>query len=176
MQIADCLTWGATLKKKYILFFFPVGMILLLDQMTKMYVMLNMSLGDSITVIDGFFNITYIRNPGAAFGFLADSSPSFRSIFFIGIAIMAIIMILYLIKKISDEKLLLGFCLSLILSGAVGNLIDRMRFGEVVDFLDFYLFSYHWPAFNVADSAITVGAIILVLEMVKKKTKGNETA
>lgn len=175
MQAADCLKWSATLKKKYILFLFPVGVILLLDQITKSFVMLNMTLGDSITVIDGFFNITYIRNPGAAFGFLADSSPAFRSIFFIGIAIMAIIMILYLVKKISDEKLLLSFCLSLILSGAVGNLIDRVRFGEVIDFLDFYLFSYHWPAFNIADSAITVGAIILVLEMVKKKTKSDET-
>lgn len=171
MQGADCLKWSTNLKKKYTLFVIPVGIILLLDQVTKIYVMSHMSLHDSITVIDGFFNITYIRNPGAAFGFLADSSPAFRSIFFVGVAIIAIIMILYLIKKISDEKLLLTFCLSLILGGAVGNLIDRVRFGEVIDFLDFYLFSYHWPAFNVADSAITVGAIILVLEMVKKKTK-----
>lgn len=162
------------MKKKYILFFFPVVIILLLDQVTKSLVMLNMTLGESVTVIDGFFNITYIRNPGAAFGFLADSSPAFRSIFFVGVAVMAVIMILYLIKKISDEKQLLTVCLSLILGGAVGNLIDRVRFGEVVDFLDFYLFSYHWPAFNVADSAITVGAIILVLEMVKKKTKSDE--
>ena len=171
MQGADCLKWSANLKKKYVLFVIPVGIILLLDQVTKIYVMSHMSLHDSITVIDGFFNITYIRNPGAAFGFLADSSPVFRSIFFVGVAVMAIIMILYLIKKISDEKLLLTFCLSLILGGAVGNLIDRVRFGEVIDFLDFYLFSYHWPAFNVADSAITVGAIILVMEMIKKKTK-----
>jgi signal peptidase II len=163
------------LKNKYVLFVIPAGIILLLDQITKIYVMSHMSLRDSITVIDGFFNITYIRNPGAAFGFLADSSPAFRSIFFVGVAVMAIIMILYLIKKISDEKLLLTFCLSLILGGAVGNLVDRVRFGEVVDFLDFYLFSYHWPAFNVADSAIAVGAIILVLEMVKKKTKSDET-
>ncbi|MBN2514799.1 MAG: lipoprotein signal peptidase [Deltaproteobacteria bacterium] len=175
MQGADCLKWSATVKKKYTLFFIPVGIILLLDQVTKIYVMSHMSLRDSIIVIDGFFNITYIRNPGAAFGFLADSSPAFRSIFFVAIAVMAIIMILYLIKKISDERLLLTLCLSLILGGAVGNLIDRVRFGEVIDFLDFYLFSYHWPAFNVADSAITVGAIILVLEMVKKKTKTDET-
>jgi signal peptidase II len=174
MKAADCLKRSATLKKKYILFFFPVVIILLLDQVTKSLVMLNMTLGESVTVIDGFFNITYIRNPGAAFGFLADSSPTFRSIFFLGVAVMAIIMILYLIKKISDEKRLLTVCLSLILGGAVGNLIDRVRFGEVTDFLDFYLFSYHWPAFNVADSAITVGAIILVLEMVKKKTKSDE--
>ena len=128
-----------------------------------------MFLHDSFPVIDGFFNITYIRNPGAAFGFLADSSHVFRFIFFVAIAIIAILLILFLIKKAKDEELVFTFSLSLILGGAVGNLIDRVRFGEVIDFLDFYIASYHWPAFNMADTAISCGAIVLLFEMFKRK-------
>jgi len=159
------------LKKKNIIFYVTLGIVLLLDQITKMYVSSIMSLHDSLSVIDGFFNITYVRNPGAAFGFLADSSPAFRSVFFVAIASIAILLIFFLIMKAKDEELLFTLSLSLILGGAVGNLIDRVRFGEVIDFLDFYLASYHWPAFNVADTAISCGAVLLVFGMIKKKGK-----
>ena len=157
------------MKKKYIIFSVTLGIVLILDQVTKIYVSSVMFLHDSFPVIDGFFNITYIRNPGAAFGFLADSSHVFRFIFFVAIAIIAILLILFLIKKAKDEELVFTFSLSLILGGAVGNLIDRVRFGEVIDFLDFYIASYHWPAFNMADTAISCGAIVLLFEMFKRK-------
>jgi signal peptidase II len=159
------------LKKKNIIGAITLGTVLLLDQITKMYVSSIMFLHDSFSVIDGFFNITYVRNPGAAFGFLADSSPAFRSVFFVAMAIIAILLILFLIMKAEDEELLFTFSLSLILGGAVGNLIDRVRFGEVIDFLDFYLASYHWPAFNVADTSISCGAVLLVFGMIKRKEK-----
>lgn len=153
------------MKKKYTLFFLILVPVLAVDQWTKSYIDSVMSLHDSFPVIQGFFNITYIRNPGAAFGFLAGASPAFRSIFFLSVTAVAIVLILYFIMKTSREGMLLTASLSLILSGALGNLIDRVRFGEVIDFLDVYLGSHHWPAFNVADSAISIGAVLLILEM-----------
>jgi len=163
------------MKKKYTLFFLILVPVLALDQWTKSYIDSVMSLHDSIPIIQGFFNITYIRNPGAAFGFLAGASPAFRSIFFLAVTAVAICLILYFIMKSSREGILLTTSLSLILSGAVGNLIDRVRFGEVIDFLDVYLGSYHWPAFNVADAAITIGAVLLILEMFHGRGSGRES-
>ena len=160
----------ACLKNRYIIFLTIVVPVIVLDQWTKCYVDSIMSIHDSFPVIKGFFNITYVRNPGAAFGFLAGASSTLRSTFFISVTAIAILLILYFIAKNRKAGLLLISSLSLILSGAVGNLIDRLRFGAVIDFLDVYLGSYHWPAFNIADSAITIGAILLVLEMLKKRT------
>jgi signal peptidase II len=127
-----------------------------------------MRLHESIPVIQGLFSITHVRNPGAAFGFLADASPLFRAIFFVAVTVLAIFLVLHYIWKSRDEEPRLTFALSLILSGAVGNLIDRVRLGEVIDFLDVYIGSYHWPAFNVADSAISVGAVILFVELTRR--------
>jgi signal peptidase II len=156
------------LNKKYILFGVTTGLILILDQITKFYVDASMRLHESIPVIQGFFSITYVRNPGAAFGFLADASPLFRSIFFVAVTVLAIILVVHYIWKSRAEEPFLTFALSLVLSGAVGNLIDRVRLGEVIDFLDVYIGSYHWPAFNVADSAISVGAVILFIELTRR--------
>ncbi len=144
-----------------------------LDQISKMYVSSVMSLHASHPVIDGFFNITYIRNPGAAFGFLANAAPMFRSLFLIMVSAAAIVMILFFLAKNKTAAMLLTFALSLILGGAVGNLLDRIRFGSVVDFLDLYIASYHWPAFNVADSAILVGAVLLIVEMFRSEKSGS---
>ncbi len=160
---------AAHLKKRYIIFSIILVPVIVLDQWTKFYINSLMSLHDSFPVIKGLFNITYVRNPGAAFGFLANASPAFRSIFFISVTVIAIVLILYFVMKSSKEGMLLTCSLSLILSGAVGNLIDRVRFGEVIDFLDVYVGSYHWPAFNIADSAISIGAVLLILEMFKKR-------
>jgi signal peptidase II len=154
--------------KKHFLFGVTAGLILLLDQITKYYVDSSMRLHASIPVIDGFFSITYVRNPGAAFGFLAGASPLFRSIFFVAVTVLAIILALHYVWKSGDKEPCLMFALSLIISGAVGNLIDRIRLGEVIDFLDVYIGSSHWPAFNVADSAISVGAVILFIEIVRQ--------
>lgn len=160
------------MNKKHGLFLLTLLLVVGLDQISKMYVSSVMSLHASHPVIDGFFNITYIRNPGAAFGFLANAAPMFRSLFLIIVSAAAIVMIMYFLAKNKSAAMLLTFSLSLILSGAVGNLLDRIRFGSVVDFLDFYIASYHWPAFNVADSAISVGAVLLIVEMLKREKPG----
>jgi len=157
------------LKKKYLLFFTTTATVILLDQITKAYVISTMSIHKSFAVIEGFFNITYIRNPGAAFGFLAGASPIFRQVFFLSAAIAVILLILHGIRKSGEKEFLLVFSLSLLSAGAAGNLIDRVRFGEVVDFLDVYLGHYHWPAFNIADAAISTGVAIVILIMLKRK-------
>lgn len=138
--------------------------ILPLDQWTKYLIDSSMRLHESIPVIDGLFSITYVRNKGAAFGIFADSS--WRIPFFIGVTLVAIIVVSAILAKLprKDHRCQL-WGLSLILSGAIGNLIDRVRFGEVVDFLDFYWRSHHYPAFNVADSAICVGVALLIIDM-----------
>jgi len=155
------------LNKKFLLLGVTTGLIVILDQITKYYVDASMRLHESIPVIDGLFSITHVRNPGAAFGFLADASPVFRAIFFVAVTVLAIFLVLHYIWKSRAEEPRLTFALSLILSGAVGNLIDRVRLGEVIDFLDVYIGAYHWPAFNVADSAISVGAVILLIEIIR---------
>ena len=157
------------MKTKYIIFFVTLTAVVLLDQFLKAYIGATMNIHESIPVIEGFFNITHVRNPGAAFGFLSNAAPEFRSLFLITVSMIAIVLILYFISKNTAKEMLLTFSLSLILGGALGNLIDRIRFGEVTDFLDFYISSYHWPAFNVADSAISLGAIVLVIEIFKRR-------
>jgi len=154
-------------KRNYLLFVITVLVIVVLDQVTKIYIDTHMTLHESIPVVQGFFNITYVRNPGAAFGFLADASPTVRALFLIGVSIFASGLIVYYIAKMKTEDILLTYGMSLILGGAVGNLIDRIRLGEVIDFLDVYISTYHWPAFNVADSAVTVGAVILFYKLIR---------
>jgi signal peptidase II len=164
------------LRKRNILFLAATFLVILLDQATKAWIISTMRLYDSFAVIGGFFNLTHVRNPGAAFGFLAGASPLFRYIFFMVVTVAAILLILHYLRVSRIEAPSLVSALALILAGAVGNLIDRVRFGEVVDFLDVYIVSYHWPAFNVADSAITVGAAILIVVLFRKRkerTEGN---
>jgi len=158
------------LDRKKGVFFITLLLVVGFDQISKIYISSTMSLHASHPVIDGFFNITYVRNPGAAFGFLTSATPLFRSVFLIAVSAAAIVMILYFLTKNRSAGMLLTFALSLIVGGAAGNLLDRLRFGNVVDFLDFYIASYHWPAFNVADSAISVGAVLLIVEMFRKKS------
>lgn len=151
-------------------------LLILADQATKAWVTSGMELHDSIPVIPGFFSITYVRNPGAAFGFLADASPLFRRAFFIAVTLLAIGLILYSLTRARFVHASWRIPLALILSGAIGNLADRIRFGEVVDFLDVYVGSLHWPAFNVADSAITVGAVLLVILSFRGEKRGEQQA
>ncbi len=137
--------------------------ILILDQATKLYIDANFRLHESVPVIRGLFNLTYVRNKGAAFGIFADSS--IRIPFFITVSIVAMLGILWYINRIRQDQKLAAFALSLVFSGALGNLVDRIRLGEVIDFLDVFWKRYHWPAFNVADSAITIGVALLFIEM-----------
>lgn len=158
-----------TLRKKNILFLAIVVLVVLLDQLSKIWIVSSLGLHEGFPLIDGFFNIVHVRNPGAAFGFLAGAPPLFRSVFFIAVTVAAILLILRYLRTSRIEEPSLVWALALILSGAVGNLIDRIRFGEVVDFLDVYVGTYHWPAFNVADSAISVGAVILMMVLLSRR-------
>lgn len=145
------------------------GLVIILDQITKILILKNLPLYHSITIVPGFFNITHIHNPGGAFGFLAHQDSSLRSFLFIFFSLFAIGLIFYFYKNTNRTHPFLGSGFALILGGAMGNLIDRIRFGKVVDFLDVYLNNYHWPAFNVADSAITVGVAIFIFHVLFKK-------
>ena len=135
--------------------------ILLIDQFTKVLIVGFYQLGDSTTVTS-FFNVVRVHNSGAAFSFLAGSS-GWQRWFFTVIGLAAAALILWLLKSHSGQKLF-SFALACILGGAIGNVIDRLLYGYVVDFLDFHWHDWHFPAFNVADSAITIGAACLILD------------
>ncbi len=168
---ADILTqvFGASARIKTIRLLMVVGAIILLDQFSKMIILQQVPLFHMIPVIPGFFNITHIHNPGGAFGFMAGQGPEVRTFLFQAMSILAAVFIAVFYYRTPSEYRWLSFGLLLILGGAIGNMIDRFRFGEVVDFLDFYIKGYHWPAFNVADSGITVGMVILVLHLLFNK-------
>jgi signal peptidase II len=157
------------LQKKNVLLLAITVPVIILDQLTKAWILAMLRLHEGFPVIDGFFNIVHVRNPGAAFGFLAGAAPAFRSVFFLSVTLAAIILILHFSRSIRNDEPSLVVSLALILAGAGGNLIDRVRFGEVVDFLDVYAGAYHWPAFNVADAAITTGASLLVLILLARR-------
>lgn len=144
-------------------------LVLIVDQLTKLYIDGSMKLYQSIPVINGLFSITYLRNRGAAFSFLADAS--WRLPFFMLATVIAVAAILAAFHKLRDDQRFAAASLTLILSGAVGNLIDRVRMGEVIDFLDVYWRNHHWPAFNVADSAICVGVAMLAFDMFREEKR-----
>lgn len=143
--------------------------IVVVDQVTKVSVMESMRLHESIPVIANLFSITYIRNPGAAFGFLSSSSSSFRFVFFGLTSVFAVGLLGMIMVRMPKDDWMGRLSVAGILGGAIGNLLDRLRYGEVIDFLDFYINGYHWPAFNVADSAITVGVLFLILHFATEK-------
>ncbi len=139
-----------------------LGFILIADQLTKYIVDRTMPLHYSIPIIDGFFSLTYIRNTGAAFGIFSGSHEAFRLPFLITVSLVAIGFIFMMLKRLRQTETGLITALAFILVGAIGNLIDRIIHGEVVDFLDVYWSDYHWPAFNLADSFITLGVGITI--------------
>lgn len=141
------------------------GGTIILDQITKLLIQNAFRLHESVVVIQDFFSLTYIRNPGAAFGLFADQSAGFRSIFFLVVSMVALSILLYFLAQTPKEDKSSLIAISLLFGGAIGNLIDRVRMGEVVDFLDFYIGRFHWPAFNVADSAITIGISLLMFNL-----------
>ena len=143
--------------------------ILISDQLTKFIVDQSMPLHHSIPVIDDLFSLTYIRNTGAAFGIFAGSAAAFRLPFLIVFSLVAIGFVIVMLRRLPARETGLITALAFILGGAIGNLIDRVAYGEVIDFLDFYWAGYHWPAFNVADSFITVGVAITVYYLIKAK-------
>jgi signal peptidase II len=148
--------WGRTLV--------PALIVVVLDQLTKAMVVADMGLHQSISVIDGFFALTYVRNTGAAFGIFAGHAAAFRVPLLLAVAVLALGVLLWFVRTIPAERWAVIAACGGVLGGAIGNMIDRAAYGEVIDFLDVYVGSYHWPAFNVADSAITVGVIVLCLD------------
>jgi len=143
--------------------------VFVLDLLTKILVLQWMPVHATREIIPGLFNLVHVRNTGAAFSLLAGAGTVWRRVGFSAVSVLALGVILFLYTKASKEDTWTKWGLALIFGGALGNLSDRLRFGEVVDFLDFYLGSHHWPAFNIADSAITIGACILVLALFKQK-------
>ncbi|MFH2058057.1 MAG: signal peptidase II [Pseudomonadota bacterium] len=145
------------------------SIIIVADQITKYLIKANFGLHDNFVVIKNFFNITYVMNPGGAFGFFASGSPGVRKFIFLFLSSIVAIFVLWFYHRCARDFIFLSYGLALIFAGALGNLIDRFQYGMVVDFLDFYIGSAHWPAFNVADSAITVGMGILIYNILFNK-------
>lgn len=163
------------MKIKLIYLLTITGVLVAFDQLTKIYVQSKFYLGESISVIEGFFNLTYVQNPGAAFGFLARSPEYFRENFFLIIPPLAMGIIVYFLKTVKSNDRIQILALSLVFGGALGNYIDRLRVRYVIDFLDFHLnHKYSYPAFNIADSAIVCG-IILLFFISFRKENGKES-
>jgi len=142
---------------------FLLLLVIALDQLTKIWVVKSFHLHESLEIIPNFFSLTYLTNKGAAFGFLAGVTAAWRHYFFLILASVALVLICIAWFRMRKDHRFYGPALALIAGGAIGNVIDRVRFGAVVDFLDFYVAGHHWPAFNVADSAITVGVALFLL-------------
>lgn len=137
--------------------------IVAVDQVTKFWVTGRMDLFESRAVLPGFFSITYVRNPGAAFGLFAEMGDLTRMAILVGVSVVAVGLLTAFFLRSPHADRVSRVAAVLVMGGAVGNLIDRIRFGEVIDFLDVYLGAYHWPAFNVADSCITIGIGLFVV-------------
>lgn len=146
---------------------------LVADQVTKQLIVSNMDLYQSIDILP-FFNLTYVHNLGAAFSFLADQG-GWQRWFFTAIAAIASIVFIVWLAKTPKQQTLLSVAFALMLSGAMGNLIDRVLFGYVIDFLDFYGFGYHFPAFNIADSMIFIGAALMIFDSFKNGESSKNT-
>jgi signal peptidase II len=153
------------LKKNNLLFVLPALIVIILDQASKFVISRSISYYESIPVIEGFFNLVHVRNRGMAFGLLNRPHGGTYFYFLIAATILAIILMLFWFTKLKHEDKKLLFGLSLILGGAAGNLIDRIRIKEVVDFADIYIGSHHWPAFNIADSAISMGTVWIAINI-----------
>lgn len=150
------------------------NILIFLDQLTKYYVSIHIPKYYSIIVIEKFFNLTHIRNSGVAFGLFAGHAE-YKALVFICISSIAIIAILSFFRHTPDDKRMVQFGLILIFSGAIGNMIDRILYKEVIDFFDFFYKDYHWPAFNVADSCITIGVGLMIVDLFKKHPRSGYT-
>lgn len=158
----------------------PVGIaaaVVIIDQLTKLWIMAEFALHEQQTIIPGFFDLVYFTNTGAAFGFLSGSKTWLRQAFFVTVSTVALVVIVIAYRHLKKQGKIFIYALGLIGGGAIGNLIDRLRFGSVVDFLYFYVKSYYWPAFNIADSAISVGVGLFLLgtflQHLEQKKAGN---
>ena len=156
--------------KSHLKLFLPLTAgILLLDQVSKAAVSGTLKMYEIRPIIPGLLNLTLVHNTGAAFGLLAGQPSPLRTLFFLGVSFLAMGVVVWMIFRLDQEQKVELVALSLIFGGALGNVIDRARLGEVIDFIDVYYRTYHWPAFNVADSAVTTGVLLLLYCLVLVK-------
>jgi len=150
-------------------------LVVIADQLTKFWVLANFRLYESKPVIPGLFDLTFVTNTGAAFGMLAGDKNVWRQLFFVTVSVIALGILTMAFRHYRHVGKLYVVAIGMVGGGALGNLIDRFRYGHVVDFLDFYIKDYHWPAFNAADSAITVGvALFLMAGYLEHKSNEND--
>ncbi len=154
--------------------FLIAALVVVFDRLAKWVVDKNIALHESVAVVPGFFHLTHVENRGAAFGLFAESPSEWKIAVLVLFSLVALVVVSALLWKNSHAMTTTGVGLALILGGALGNLWDRLLSGQVVDFLDFYVGSYHWPAFNLADSAIVVGALLLVSEILFSKSPSEQ--
>lgn len=159
-------------RNKYLSLLIVSGVLIVVDQYTKLMVSLHIPLNYSVEVIEGIFNLTHIRNSGVAFGLFASQQSEYKALMFIIISTIAITAILVIFHQTPKEKKMVQIGLILIFSGAIGNLIDRSLHGEVIDFVDLFFNGHHFPAFNIADSCITIGVALMVIDLF---TEGSRT-
>ena len=152
-----------TLTRSMLVFFPIILAVLCLDQATKWWIMHNFVLHESRVVIADFFHLTFLTNNGAAFSMLAGQPALWRQVFFLTAASAALVFIWIAQRSFGRRSMRYTVALALIAGGAIGNVVDRIRFGFVIDFLDVFIGQYHWPAFNIADSAISVGVVLFIV-------------
>ena len=153
------------MRNNYLFLFIISSALIVIDQYTKFMVTLHIPLNYSIRVVEGFFNLTHIRNSGVAFGIFSGQQSELKPYLLIFVSVVAIVAILAIFHQTAKEKRFVRTGLILIFSGAIGNLIDRVIHKEVIDFVDFFIKNHHWPAFNVADSCITIGVLFMAVDM-----------
>jgi signal peptidase II len=174
MTLATVIKKIAEEPRRYLFLAAVAGTVFILDQVTKAVIQQTMQLHESIPIINRLFSLTYIRNPGAAFGLFAEHGDGLRMAFFVTISVIAIVFLWTLFVKTPNEARMGRLSIAMVMGGAMGNLADRLRFGEVIDFLDFYIGSHHWPAFNVADSSITVGVALMIWYFIREDRRANQ--
>ncbi len=163
-SVEKCCTFGAPLRAWWLCFF-----LLTLDQLTKYLAELHLAGSQPVRLIDGLLNFTLVYNPGAAFGMFSSLPPAWRRATLGIVSLIALTVVLRFLRHEAKNDRISQYALIAILSGAVGNIIDRLRYDAVVDFIDFYIGKYHWPAFNIADSAISIGVTLLLFRFVFRK-------
>ena len=158
------------MKRKYLILFSLSGLILAIDQLSKQLMLLNLPLDRGLDVIPSFFTLQLSRNNGFAFGLLQRAPASLQEVFFIGVPVFALVLIVLIFIKLQDNQMLTSIALTTILGGAVGNLIDRLQYGYVLDFMEVHIRGgFHFPAFNIADCSIIIGVALMFLNTLRQE-------
>ena len=158
------------MKQKYLILFSLSGLVLTCDQLTKHYVLAHFPLGVDYPVIPGLLSLLHVHNNGFAFGLLQKAPPSLQEVFFIGIPVFALVLIVLIFIKLRDNQMLTSVALTTILAGAIGNLIDRIQYGHVVDFIDIHWWqAFHFPPFNIADCSIILGVLLMFVNTIRQE-------